>query len=113
MGAFAGREPRWEIAGLIADSRTEAEIAARQPPSCIVAIKRNDGTLALLGAARGESRIAFDLSLHPEAGSYTRPVERSPRRRIVTLQLTNLPQGRAGAQCPLHLRIDLPVEYVP
>ena len=26
------------------DSRTEAEIAARQPPSCIVAIKRNDGT---------------------------------------------------------------------
>jgi hypothetical protein len=59
MGAFAGREPRWEIAGLIADSRTEAEIAARQPPSCIVAM------------------------------------------------------GRAGAQCPLHLRIDLSVEYVP
>jgi hypothetical protein len=104
MGTFAGREPRWEIAGLIADSRTEAEIAARQPPSCIVAIKRNDGTLALLGAARGESRIAFDptssISAYTRSWSYARPVERSPRRRIVALQLTNLPQGARGSAMP-------------
>ncbi|KJC35651.1 hypothetical protein UP09_30985 [Bradyrhizobium sp. LTSP885] len=62
--ALAGRERNWDIAGLIADSRTETEFSAGQKPSYIVAVRRSDGTLALLGAARGEPRVTFDPSSH-------------------------------------------------
>jgi hypothetical protein len=56
--AFADREPHWEITGLITDSRGRNRGATAAILHC--SDQRNDGTLALLGAARGESRIAFD-----------------------------------------------------
>lgn len=49
----------WDIAGMIADGQTQAEIAAGKPPSYQVAIRRKDGTLDILGG-----RVAFDPADH-------------------------------------------------
>jgi hypothetical protein len=57
--AGAGQSRNWNVAGLISDGQTQAEIAAGKPASYQVAIKKADGTLSII-----PSRIAFDPSDH-------------------------------------------------
>lgn len=49
----------WDVAGMIADGQTQAEIAAGRPASYQVAIRRKDGTLDILSG-----RVAFDPADH-------------------------------------------------
>lgn len=55
----AGGTENWEIAGLVSDGQTSAEIASGRPASYQVAIKKADGTLQIM-----DSRIAFDPANH-------------------------------------------------
>jgi hypothetical protein len=48
---------RWDVSGLVADSRTESEVSNGQPPSYHVAIKRPGGEIDVL-----PNRITFDAS---------------------------------------------------
>lgn len=58
---FAGvvQSRNWDVAGMIADGQTQAEIAGGRPPSYQVAIKRKDGTLDIL-----PGRVGFDPADH-------------------------------------------------
>jgi len=49
----------WDVAGMIADGQTQAEIAGGRRPSYQVAIKRKDGTLDIL-----PGRVGFDPADH-------------------------------------------------
>ena len=58
---FAGvaQSRNWDIAGMIADGQTQAEIGQGKPPSYQVAIRRKDGTLDIL-----PGRVGFDPTDH-------------------------------------------------
>ena len=58
---FAGvvQSRNWDVAGMIADGQTQAEIAGGRRPSYQVAIKRKDGTLDIL-----PGRVGFDPADH-------------------------------------------------
>jgi hypothetical protein len=53
------QDRNWDVAGMIADGQTQAEIGQGKPPSYQVAIKRKDGTLDIL-----PGRIGFDPADH-------------------------------------------------
>jgi hypothetical protein len=53
------QDRNWQVAGMITDGQTQAEIAQGKPPSYMVAIKRKDGTLDIL-----PGRIGFDPADH-------------------------------------------------
>jgi muramidase (phage lysozyme) len=57
--AGVAQSRNWDIAGMIADGQTQAEIAGGRPPSYQVAIKRKDGTLDIL-----PGRVGFDPADH-------------------------------------------------
>ncbi|MDI3563565.1 hypothetical protein [Bradyrhizobium sp. Arg816] len=81
---FAGvsQDRNWDIAGMITDGQTQAEIAQGKPPSYQVAIKRKDGTLDIL-----PGRIGFDPADHIDKYG----AKLLERQRAVDV-------GRSGAQ---------------
>ncbi|SEE51949.1 hypothetical protein [Bradyrhizobium lablabi] len=56
-GNHQPRRQRWEVSGLVSDSRTENEVSNGKPPSYFVAIKRAGGEIDVL-----PNRVTFDAS---------------------------------------------------
>ena len=82
----------WDIAGMIADGQTQAEIAGGRPASYQVAIRRKDGTLDIL-----PGRVAFDPADH--ISKYGAKLQRARAATEAGRQgdIASAPFGVAGA----------------